>query len=76
MKYGVLATELRKGFADSAIELSQHAEGGQADLAEEGEGVSDRLKSKYRRAEKPAKRSVGLEGFEHGMEFSRRRYRK
>ena len=36
----------------------------------------DKLKRKYFKAKKEEKLSVGVEGFEHGVLFSRSKYRK
>jgi hypothetical protein len=59
-----------------AIDAAEHCDRASAVQLEEGERATDKLKRKYFKAKKEEKLSVGVEGFEHGVLFSRRKYRK
>jgi hypothetical protein len=76
MNYGQQATELRQKFARLAIEAAKESERTNPPQNEGEELASDKLMRKYFGSKKPMKPSVGIEGFEHSVLFSRRKYRK
>ena len=74
--YGELATKLRQGIVEKAIDLSEKLASENVEKKENGENVAEILRLRYNKPVKQVKLSIGLEGFEQGINISRKEYRK